>query len=296
MIKDQCTLHRRLYTVIQICSLLVLFLLLHSQTASSKLPQWQQRVNYDMDVTLVDSKQTLEGTAFINYINNSPDTLFMLWFRLPPEARNPESPVDHTIYRGRKGRLAGLDEENWGRLLVDSAWADDRTVEFFQDGSIGHLTLDPPLPPHDVANFSLRFQTRFPSGRGTSRIGYKDGQYKGAYWYPMICPYTPEYGWTVNRYFGTAEAYGEFGDFNIRYNVPYRFIVASTGELVNEAEVLPPERFEGLSIDNPNPIPMPLGEEGGRIVTWEYRAENVPDVAFAADTKFLIDRMDYGQF
>jgi len=66
--------------------------------------------------------------------------------------------------------------------------------------------------------------------------------------------------------------------------------------LVNEEEVLPPERLEGLSISNPDPIPIPSGEEGDRPVTWIYQADDVPDVAFVADTKLLIDRIDYGHF
>ncbi|MDP8205928.1 MAG: M1 family metallopeptidase [Candidatus Electryonea clarkiae] len=271
-------------------------MLLFFQTSFSKLPEWQQQVNYDIDVTLIDSIHTWQGTAQITYINNSPDTLATLWFRLPAEARKEHSIEDGILFRGRNNRLKNLPEKNWGGLNIDSSWCDNRTLIFKPDGSIGSLLLDPPILPGDSAIFTLAFRSKFPSGKGSFRIAWINGQYKGAYWYPMICPYTPEYGWTVNRYFGTAEAYGEFGDFNIRYTVPNRFIVASTGVLVNENEVLPPERMEGLAISNSDPIPIPDEEEGERPVTWIYRAENVPDVAFAADPKFVIDRIDYGSF
>ncbi len=258
--------------------------------------RWQQRVDYLIDVTLLDSLRSLAGTATITYHNNSPDTLSALWFRLPPAALRKGSVVSRSWQRGRRDRYESVPEEQWGDLRVDSARGVDREVRFIQEGSIGRALLSPPLAPGDSTRFTLAFTTRFPTGAARSRIACIDGQYRGAYWYPSICPYTPRYGWTVNRYFGTAEAYGEFGTFEVRYTVPARFIVASTGLLVNQDEVLPPERLRGLALDNPNPDPIPSGEEGERPVRWVYRAENVPDVAFAADPRFLIDRQDYGNY
>ncbi len=283
--------HRFTFSL-RIAFVILAFLLLPSLNYASN-PDWQQEVNYLMKVTLVDSLQSVTGEAGITYINNSPDTLATLWFRLPPEALHPGSPSDEVEYRGRKNRLANVPEQHWGSLKVHGVVAEGRGVIFVQDGSIGRLDLIPGILPGDSAQFTMSFTTRFPSGGAMMRIGYMSGQYKGAYWYPSICPYTPDYGWTVNRYFGTAEAFGEFGTFEVHYTVPNRFIVAASGELVNEEEVLPPERLEGLSINNPDPIPIPGGEEGDRLVTWIYVAENVPDVAFAADPNFVIDRVEY---
>ncbi|MBZ0264483.1 M1 family metallopeptidase [bacterium] len=259
-------------------------------------PDWQQRVDYELDVLFDDASHSLEGTARITYQNNSPDTLAALWFRLPVEALNPESPSDRTEYRGKKNRLKDVPETDWGRLQVESWNADGRSVEFIQDGSIGRAVLTPPLTPSDSVKLTLTFRTVFPQGRAMRRTGYMNGQYKGVYWYPMICPYTPEYGWTVNRYYGTAEAYGEFGDFRIKYTLPNKYILASTGYLVNENEVLPPEKLKGLTAGAEQYIPIPEGEEAERLVTWEYFAENVPDVAFAADPTFVIDRKIYDDF
>ncbi len=277
-------------TCISAFSLLLLVLYI---TPGHAERNWQQRVDYVMDITLVDSTRSVEGSAEITYVNHSPDTLGSLWFRLPPDALRKDSPKEQVLFRGRKGRLDRVPEEDWGGLTVHRVESADRSALFMQDGSIGRLVLEPPLEPGDTTVFTLEFTTRFPTGRASFRIAYTNGQYKGAYWYPMICPYTPTYGWTTNRYFGTGEAYGEFGDFDIRYHVPYKYIVASTGELVNEDEVLPAERMAGLALDNPDPIPIPEGAEGERPVTWVYRAENVPDVAFAMDPRFLIDRVVY---
>lgn len=274
----------------------LMMLLLLSTSALAEADDWQQWVDYELDVTLVDAERSIEGVAGITYVNNSPDSLGAIWFRLPPAALRGDSPAENTLYRGRKRLLRTATKKEWGNLVVREASALDRAITFEQDGSIGRAILNPPLAPGDTAVFNLFFTTRFPIDPAQRRIGYEEGQYKGAYWYPMVCAYTPEEGWTVNRYYGSAEAYGEFGNFDIRYTVPYKYIVASTGELLNEADVLPAERLAGLAFDNPTPDPIPTGEQGDRLVTWHYFAEKVTDVAFAMAPDFLIDKKDFGTF
>lgn len=285
--------HGRRWTARQLtvtAALMLLPLSLHAEHS------WQQVVNYDMDVTLRDAEKALDGTARITYINHSPDTLSILWFRLPPAALRGGSTVDRHDFPDDAGRFSRVPEKNWGNLVVSNAQVVGRQGTWIPDGSVAQFRLEPALLPGDTASLVLEFTTEFPTGGAAMRIAWQRGQYKGAYWYPMICPYTPEYGWTVNRYYGTGEAYGEFGYFTVNYHVPDRFIVASTGELVNQDVVLPPDRLQGLSLTNPDPIPVLEGPEGDRMVTWTYRAEQVPDVAFAMDPTFLIDRADGGSF
>ena len=43
---------------------------------------WQQEVDYKIDITLNDEKQTLSGSETIDYTNNSPDNLRYLWLQL----------------------------------------------------------------------------------------------------------------------------------------------------------------------------------------------------------------------
>jgi len=277
-------------------SCLIVFAALVFPGAVNAASQWQQRLVYQIDVYLHDQSRSLDATAKITYVNNSPDTLGTIWFRLPPAALRNDSPVEQTRYRGLKRRLRDVPEKEWGNLIVHGANCVTRQVRFEQSGSVGRLLVDPAILPGDSLEFKIEFSTKFPTGEAEARIGYRQRQYKGAYWYPMVCPYTSMYGWTVNRYYGTAEAYGEFGDYIVRYHVPNRFIVAATGELVNETEVLPPERLAGLAFDNPHPISIPAGDEGEKEVVWEYRAHSVPEVAFAMDPNFLIDRKDFGHF
>ena len=43
---------------------------------------WQQRVDYDIKVTLDEAKRAITGAATITYANKSPDTLKYLWLNL----------------------------------------------------------------------------------------------------------------------------------------------------------------------------------------------------------------------
>ncbi len=259
--------------------------------------KWQQKLVVDIDVALVDSIRSLVGTEAILYQNNSPDTLSVIYFRLAPEALRANSPVGQSMLHGHARGLKHTNEEEWGSLRVTEVSSiDQRTYSFEQDGSIGSLKIEPPMLPGSSAHFIIEFITKFPIGGAAYRISFYEGQYKGAYWFPAVCSYTAGYGWTVNRYYGTAEAYGEFGDYSINYRVPYRYIVASTGELVNQAEILPASRLAGISIDSHPPSPIPDGEDGDSLVTWRYQALNVPDVAFVADPEFLIDIKEYDSF
>ncbi|MBD3165238.1 hypothetical protein GF324_01450 [bacterium] len=247
-----------------------------------------------MDVHLIDSLRTWHGEIRLSYINHSPNTLSGLWFRLPPEALRGDSRANRVYHRGRKGRLDKVPLDHWGECRVHAARVNGIETAFEQDGSVGFLPVDGGIEPGEKVETRLKFHTKFPAGRASFRIGYARGQYKGAYWFPTLCPYTEDYGWVVNRYYGTAEGFSELADYTVRYTVPSHFIVASTGELVNQDEVLPAERLRSLT---PGRTPYPeIAQQPGDSLTWIYHAEKVPDIAFAADPRFLIDIRKYDTF
>src|SRR6187397_1839943 len=52
--------------------------------AHCHLNEWQQHVNYTIDVSLNDKDHVLDAFEKIEYINNSLDTLRFIWFHLWP--------------------------------------------------------------------------------------------------------------------------------------------------------------------------------------------------------------------
>ena len=57
-----------------------------NRTQSTPVNYFQQKADYKIDVTLNDIENTLDGFEIINYTNNSPDTLYFIWFHLWPNA------------------------------------------------------------------------------------------------------------------------------------------------------------------------------------------------------------------
>ncbi|MBE3086260.1 MAG: hypothetical protein IMZ64_08590, partial [Bacteroidetes bacterium] len=74
---------------------------------ASSQEYFQQEVNYKINVTLNDIKHELNGFEFIEYINNSPDTLRFLYFHLWPNAYsdNKTELAREIFSREGKGKL-----------------------------------------------------------------------------------------------------------------------------------------------------------------------------------------------
>ena len=66
---------------------------------------WQQKVDYNMEITLVDTSQQLTGFTTIKYTNNSPDSLDRIYMHLYPNAFQLES-VKYREYIGNAGRAS----------------------------------------------------------------------------------------------------------------------------------------------------------------------------------------------
>src|SRR3954464_13641143 len=54
---------------------------------------WQQRADYDIDVTLDEKNLSVAGTETVTYHNNSPDVLSYLWLQLDENQHDPANEV-----------------------------------------------------------------------------------------------------------------------------------------------------------------------------------------------------------
>ena len=62
---------------------------------------WQQQVDYNIQVTLDDENQRIDGEERIHYKNNSPDELRYLWLQLDQNVRA----LDSDSYKIRESRI-----------------------------------------------------------------------------------------------------------------------------------------------------------------------------------------------
>ncbi len=87
--------------------LLILFILHLLQLLFARTTYWQQQVNYNIDVSLNDNDHITGGHDKMEYYNNSPDTLYYIWFHLWPNAYKNDKTAfsDQLLENGRTGFL-----------------------------------------------------------------------------------------------------------------------------------------------------------------------------------------------
>ncbi len=115
-----------------------------------------------------------------------------------------------------------------------------------------------------------------------------------------MCVYDDLRGWNTLPYLGHGEFYCEYGDFNYEITVPWNMIVAGSGELVNQEEVLTKNEISRLkqAATSDKTLYIIRPEEVGTLssrpvqngmLTWQFKMENSRDVSWAASKAYIWD-------
>ena len=265
---------------------------------------WQQRADYDIEVTLDEGGRRIEGRERITYTNNSPDSLRSLWLQLDQNLfredsygarRAPEDARHGGFFDDGGFELGGVTLERDGETAVPEYRIEDTMME---------ILLDRPLPPAGQRlSIDIEFAFEIPQS-GADRMGYVEvghaSIYELAQWYPRMFTYDDVHGWNAMPYLGQGEWYLEYGTFDVAITVPREFVVMATGELENQAEVLTDEQIRRLErargsaetvmiIDADEAGEGSTRPAGQGPLTWRFHAEDVRDFAWAASDAFVWD-------
>jgi len=252
---------------------------------------WQQDVNYSMDITLGDDLRTITGISEIEYVNNSPDTLKVIYLKAFPNAIQKGSYADLKNRKTKSWRLADIKPEQEGRTEIHSVAHGEEPVEYDMDNTIVAVHLDRPILPGSTNIFTVEFTVVLPQP-ASMRMGTTGGTTKAAYWHPAVCVYDRKLGWVNSQYLGWGEWYGDYGKFDVRITAPEDQIVAAVGICVNESEMIPPDLREKLDISNflkPRQEWPQFDFDDTGTKTWHYVAENTPDFVFTTSSNWCID-------
>lgn len=265
---------------------------------------WQQDVYYKMDMNVDDKEESISGTQEIEYWNNSPDTLYEIYFHLYQNAFQPNS-VYHSLREAGKLYTVFGENELKGLGTRVSLVKIDNTVtmmEYRADKSIMRVKLPNPMLPGTSKKISTKFATYWDKKDGgnirrrmkTFRHGAAYGKevihFDGVHWYPRICVYDRKFGWTTDPHIG-KEFYGDYGAFDVSLTFPNQYVVEATGQLQNFNEMYPGDLRERLDVKNYKTTRTNYTEPikaDGSTKTWKFHAENVHDFAFTADPTYRI--------
>jgi len=233
---------------------------------------WQQKVDYKIQVRLIEDKRRLEASQQITYQNNSPDTLKYLWVQLDQNKFRNDSMSALTSTFGGIGSRGPATQAASGDASAKISLAALRRQHFVEDNVLGYdtlsvSTLDGTTLKHTVVGTLMRVDLPTPLAPGaqtefqidfafniveedavSARAGYEhfpdDANDGGndifllAQWFPRLAAYTDYEAWTNKEFIGRGEFTLEFGDYEVEITVPADHIVSSTGELANPEKVL----------------------------------------------------------
>ena len=263
---------------------------------------WQQQVNFVIDVALNDVEHTLDGFEKIEYINNSPDTLYFIWIHIWPNAfKNDKTAFsDQQLENGKTDFYFSRKEErgyiNRLDFRIDGEVA--RTEDHPQHIDILKLVLPKPLLPGQTTTITTPFHVKLP--HNFSRGGHVGQSYQITQWYPKPALYNKE-GWHAMPYLDQGEFYNDFGNYDVRITIPKNYVVAATGELQNQEEKqwmkartdLSSLLYKTVKEDKSQkflekPVSKKIIESSSETKTLRYKQENVVDFAWFADKEFLV--------
>ncbi len=274
-------------------SLLLLLLLCSPALAAAQSPsQWQQHVDYEMDIRLNPETHQVDGHQRLTYTNNSPDTLRTVYYHLYFNAFQPQSmmaernrhlpdPDGRTV-----PRIFNLTPDEQGRQTVTSLTQDGTPVSYEVYDTVLRVDLAEPIPPGTSTTFVMDYRSQVPlqtrrSGRNSRG---DDIDYTMTQWYPKMAEYD-ERGWHANYYIN-REYYAPYGEFDVEITLPAEYTIGATGVLQNPDEV-----GHGYDIDGSGTWRPSDGLPDADTLTWHFRAEDVHNFAWSADPDYIHDKV-----
>lgn len=260
---------------------------------------WQNSVNYNLNVSLNESKNEITGTAEITYTNNSPDQLSFLWLQLDQNLFEKDSRGDAVI--PISGSRNGAHGETFkGGYAIKSVQFDGKEVKYTITDTRMQIDLPKELKAKGgVAKIKIEYSFVSPE-YGSDRMGVKETKngkiFTMAQWYPRMCVYDDVLGWNTMPYLGASEFYLEYGNITANITVPSNHYVVASGELLNEKEVYSKEENNRWSQARNSDKTIMIRSEfeiGKNQVsgtkTWKFKIDQTRDFAWASSSAFVLD-------
>ncbi len=191
------------------------------------------RVKYTMDINMDVNTNRFTGKQKLEYTNNSPDTLYKLFYHLYWNAFQPNSMMDmrsrelgkikvngRPDWDGRvRDRISKLKPDEIGYQKVISLKMNGVNQTYKVHETILEVNLSKPILPKSKVTLEMEFEAQVPlqvrrSGRDNPNTGVR---YSMSQWYPKLCEYDYE-GWHPTPYVA-REFYGVWGDYDVNITI-----------------------------------------------------------------------------
>lgn len=257
---------------------------------------WQQQVDVNIDVTLNDKEHTLDGFVKMDYLNNSPDTLFFIYFHLWPNAyKNDRTAFSEQLLENGRTDFYFSNNDQRGyinRLDFQVNGMVAKMEDHPEHQDIIKIVLPQPLAPKRSAKIQTPFHVQLPFN--FSRGGHVEQSYQVTQWFPKPAVYDRK-GWHAMPYLDQGEFYSEFGNYTVQITLPKNYVVAATGELQDPTEkewlnkkISKPFPCTDCNIQRKQEIANSEIVSSKETKTIHFRQDNIHDFAWFADKRYIV--------
>jgi len=239
-----------------------------------------------MEIYLDTEQKKIDATTQLTWKNISTDTIKELHFHLYYNAfKNTQS----TFFKEQgvpDWLIKDIDSEcGWGWSHISSFKDSDgndltNKMNFVHpdddnenDRTVLVVSLERPIMPSESQVFYFDWQAKIP--KTMPRTGYNKDFFFLAQWFPKTGVYEPagmrfseEGQWNCHQYHSSGEYYSDFGNYDVKMNVPQDYIVASSGELQGQSK------------------------EGDRKI-WHFKGHDIIDFTWTCSPHFVISEDNY---
>ncbi|WP_159471654.1 M1 family metallopeptidase [Dyadobacter sp. 3J3] len=250
---------------------------------------WQNRSDYDIKVNFDPLTAKVKGIVSIRYVNNSPDTLSKIVFKLYPN-----------IYQKEASRVVQVKAQDLtDGVSIEKFSFNSRELDTKQYSIRGtNMTVrGHKILPKQKVQFDITYSYDLNRGSFIRGGQIDSGTFFIAYFFPRIAVYDDIDGWNEYPYTGQYEFYNDFGQFKTEITVPDNYQVWATGELKNAAQVYKPKYLslidqanrcdQMVEIISEKDIRTDSIADGKSVKIWKFEADNVTDFAFGISNHYV---------
>ncbi|WP_237388855.1 M1 family metallopeptidase [Acetobacter persici] len=259
---------------------------------------WKNQTDYRIHVQILPEKHLLNGQEEIRYQNNSPSTLPVLWVQLDQNIYKPDARAAFASQWHFPDHTAGMIIQS---VTVSDLKGQKHPVQFQISDTRLQIVLPTALKAHSDIRIQINWSYTIPGSWGgrTAVSQSRNGEiYEIAQFYPRMAVFDDIRGWDTLPYLGD-EFYLDYGNIDYDITVPDNFIVAASGVLLNEKDVLSLHEQERLQaarqsekrvlIRTQSDVENSSHQISVKTKTWHFLMQNTRDVAFVTSAALLWD-------
>ena len=248
---------------------------------------YQQFAKYKIEADVDAAQFTYHGKQEIQYTNNSPDELSVVYFHLYWNAFRKGSMMDQRVQNQGKNadgrlsengisRLSSIPKDEEGSQTINWIRQNGKDLKFEIQETVMKVYLHEKIKPNSTTTFTMDWDAVTPKQIRRSGRNNREGvDMTMTQWYPKLAEYDYD-GWAAFDYVG-REFHAPFADFDVTIKIDKDYVVGASGVLENPTEV------KGYT-ENPD-----IKTDKNNKTTWRFTAKNILDFAWAADKDFSVE-------